>query len=712
VSSGLDGCELPIARAGEALDALARTMKLRLPPIETPSMPESAVSDHDGVQARWVDAAAATLGLDVEPIEAAYADVDRFLRAAPPALLRVRINGAASILAVHSVRFGRVAIVAPDLSVRRLPRRTIRDALCEPIERKNVGDIDALLDEIQVGGSRRAASRAALLRDRLATTAVASGWIVRLPAGASVRAQGWLAGLWRRLAVLVVAHACAYTLWILSWWVLGRAAIDGRLDRAVLLAWALLLITIIPFELLVTWLQGRLSIDGGALLKRRLMLGAVRLEPEEIRHEGAGQLLGRVLESQAIEALALSGGFLALVAAVELTLAAVVLATVAPAIALLLPVCGAAGLALGWSFFIRRRGWTQTRLEMTHGLVERIVGHRTRLAQEPAADWHVREDSDLERYLLASREMDRATAVLTVLPRGWLLIGVAALSVPFVSGSASSASLAVVLGGILLGYRALKRFTTGVSSIAGAAIAWTQAAPIFRAATRRPPIGSPAVAIAAASNVSVDAAADGRALVDGHELSFRYRDDGEPVLDGCTLRVRRGDRLLLEGPSGGGKSTLASLLTGLRTPQSGLLLLNGLDRHTLGVDGWRRRIVAAPQFHENHVFMGTFLFNLLMGGEWPPQVEDVDRAERLCRDLGLGDLLDRMPAGLLQQVGETGWQLSHGERTRLFIARALLQRADFVVLDESFAQLDPENLHRTLRCVLDRAPTLMVIAHP
>lgn len=70
-----------------------------------------------------------------------------------------------------------------------------------------------------------------------------------------------------------------------------------------------------------------------------------------------------------------------------------------------------------------------------------------------------------------------------------------------------------------------------------------------------------------------------------------------------------------------------------------------------------------------------------------------------------------MPAGLQQQVGETGWQLSHGECSRLFIARALLQDADLVVLDESFAQLDPEDFLRSLRCVLDRAPTVMVIAH-
>jgi ABC-type multidrug transport system fused ATPase/permease subunit len=71
-----------------------------------------------------------------------------------------------------------------------------------------------------------------------------------------------------------------------------------------------------------------------------------------------------------------------------------------------------------------------------------------------------------------------------------------------------------------------------------------------------------------------------------------------------------------------------------------------------------------------------------------------------------------MPAGLQQMVGESGWQLSHGERSRLYIARALLQGADLMILDESFAALDPETLAVALRCVLQRAPTLMVIAHP
>ena len=108
----------------------------------------------------------------------------------------------------------------------------------------------------------------------------------------------------------------------------------------------------------------------------------------------------------------------------------------------------------------------------------------------------------------------------------------------------------------------------------------------------------------------------------------------------------------------------------------------------------------------------TFAFNLLMGRTWPARSEDLEEATRVCDELGLGALLERMPAGLMQMVGETGWQLSHGERSRLFIARALLQRVDLIVLDESFAALDPVTLERALRCVLARAQTLVVVAHP
>jgi ABC-type transport system involved in cytochrome bd biosynthesis fused ATPase/permease subunit len=70
-----------------------------------------------------------------------------------------------------------------------------------------------------------------------------------------------------------------------------------------------------------------------------------------------------------------------------------------------------------------------------------------------------------------------------------------------------------------------------------------------------------------------------------------------------------------------------------------------------------------------------------------------------------------MPAGLMQTVGETGWRLSDGEKSRVYLARALLQGADLVILDESFGGLDPETGQQAVDCVLRRAPTLLCIAH-
>lgn len=107
----------------------------------------------------------------------------------------------------------------------------------------------------------------------------------------------------------------------------------------------------------------------------------------------------------------------------------------------------------------------------------------------------------------------------------------------------------------------------------------------------------------------------------------------------------------------------------------------------------------------------TFLFNVLMGRKWPPDARDVREARAVCEELGLGPLLAKMPSGFSQMVGESGWRLSHGERSRLFIARAVLQAPDVLLLDESFGALDPESLRQAMTCVERRARTLLVITH-
>jgi len=689
----------PAGRIGEALEALARRSGMRPKSIELPPPPANLADDARRL-GLWIESATSALGLEAEPEEIRYSDLARKLACAAPAIVRCSDGRLLALLDAGTV-------LGPDLEAHRLGVDVIAAELCADAEAPFSRELAELLETAEVPERRRERVREGLLRERLAGTRIGHAWLLRLSPGASFSLQLRLARVPQRLAALAGAHLIQYVLWLGAWFIVGLGALEGRLDRGLLLAWALLLLTLVPIRGIITWLQGLVSITAGGILKERLLCGALRMKPDEIRHQGAGQLLGRVIESSALESLALSGGFMALVSVIELMLAAIVLGAGAGGIghALLLLLWVAMATVLGWRYFKEEGRWTESRLSMTHDLVERMVGHRTRLAQEPRQHWHDSEDQQLERYQTVSQAVDRRGAMLmAVVPRGWLVVGVAGLAPAFVSGS-RAAALAVSVGGLLVAYRAFRRLASGMWNLTEAAIAWKQVAPLFEAARREEISGSPALA-------TMESADEREAVMEARDLVFRYPNHSEPVLQRCNLSISAGDRLLLEGPSGGGKSTLASLLTGMLRPESGLLLARGLDRQTLGSQGWMRRVASAPQFHENHVLTGTFSFNLLMGKNGWLTEKDHEEAESICRELGLGPLLEKMPAGMLQMVGESGWQLSHGERSRLYIARALLQGSEVLIFDESFAALDPENLGLALDCVLKRAPTVMVIAHP
>jgi ATP-binding cassette, subfamily B, bacterial len=682
----------PPSRLADVAHALMRAAS---PLLATPP----ADADLDSL-ANWLESAALALGFEAQPAETTYADFEQHLRQMGPALIHIPTAAGPAFLALLP---GSV-LLTPNLTKIRIDPAAIRSALCGNMEAAILREIQQTLDRAQIPASKQARARDAILRERLSSKRIRGIWLLRLPPGANFREQLRHAHIPRRLAALASAHAIQYLLWILAWYIVGSNVLRGGTDRGWLIPWALLLLTLVPLRVLITRLQGWVAIGAGALLKQRLFFGSLRLEPDSLRHQGAGQLLGRVLEAEAVEALALSGGFLALVALIEIIVAIFVLAAGAGGLlqSALLILWLLVAAAMAWKYFERNREWTDVRLAMTHDLVESMAGHRTRLAQLPADRWHDGEDQALENYLKSSKAMDGSTArLLALVPRGWLVLGLLGLTPVFVNGTSSPARIAIAVGGTLLAYRAWKRLTAGAWQLAGAAVAWQRTAVLFRAATRQELPG--ALDIVASKNSPL--------VVDARNLTFRYSDRTEPVLRGANLEIARGGRVVLEGASGGGKSTLVSLLAGVREPNSGLVLMDGFDRPTLGAAEWRRRLAAAPQFHENHVLAETFAFNLFLGHPAVLMPADFDEAHAICEELGLGDLLDRMPAGMLQMVGETGWQLSHGERSRLYIARALLQDAELVVLDESFAALDPENLKRAVECVAKRARSLLVIAH-
>jgi ATP-binding cassette subfamily B protein len=734
----------PITSLGDALLALAQFSRLSHATVQL-------TGPHSGAgMATWLEAAAQRIGLEADSVAAAYGDVDQLIRQSAPALLVVahsaprsqaltgnalprgsasfahsapvphyspigevacrdqnivgdRPESPSSVLVVIGASKRQLRVVAPDLSLQSILVSDVRQALCHQAERPHAATVAALLKDIGVSGRGAREAQTALLCQRLVDERIGGVWMLRAPEHGEVRWGRWL-------TVLIGTHIIEQNCTLAAWTLLGWMTFSGRLDTGWLVAWLLLLVSIVPFRLLTLAAGGRLSLEFGAALRRRLLAGALRLDPDRVRVDGTGGLLGRVLEAETIEQLALGGGMTAALSLIELTMAVGVLGLGAGkwSGAALLIVFVALAAWLAQRNFRARSKWTDARLQLTNDLVERMVGHRTTLAQQPRDVTTTQYDQTLDRYLTPSASLDRSTVVMQVLiPRGWLLAGLLWLGPGFVAGSESVTTLAISLGGLMLARQGLKSLVDGLDRVTGAAVSWYRLRPFLTPSSLPEPVGDPDFSVSQRSAT----ATSGDTLLEGRELLFRHARRSEPLLSGMDVTIRRGDRVLLEGPSGGGKSTLAALLAGSRVPQAGVLLLRGLDQQTLGV-AWRRRVVLAPQFHHNHVLMGTFLYNLLLGRAWPPSQPDVEAAERLCRTLDLGPLIDRMPGGLLQMVGETGWQLSHGERSRLFLARALLQGAELVVLDETFAALDPETLSRTLRRVLDLAPTLVVIAHP
>lgn len=694
----------PADRAHEAIEALARRSGLvrSAPPI----IASSADPPGDARElAQRIDRATQQLGLEAEPVRTDYLDLDVALSDAAPALWRIESQDhpGYGIVAVVGKARGSIMVLDTDLGVCKVPLHEIRELLVRRMESAAAREVESILSGTPLDEPSRSKVRYALVRERLAHAKIDGCWMLRLPPGAPFLQQLQQAGVRRSLVNLIGLHAVQQAFWIIAWWIVGASALMGRTDRGWLTAWALVVACIVLLRLQSSWTSGRLLYIAGGLLKQRLLAGILRLDVEALHRQGSGRLLGKVLESSAIEQLTLSGGFNTALAMIELVSAAFVLA-IGPTRGIHLPLLAAwIGLAaLGtWRYTVRRRAWTAARLSVTQQLVERLAGHRTRLAQERPERWHEGEDEALEDYARTSARLDDSALAMSTLVRTWVFAGLVGIVPALTYGGQPATTIAIGVGGILMAAQALARFNAGVGSLIGALIAGGQIRELFRAARAESPLPTRDLVAPTAE----------RAL-DAKGVRFQYPNQHEPILRDCDLRLGPADRVLIEGPSGSGKSTLAKLLGGLLEPQAGVVLLNGLDRPSIGVEAWRRRINFAPAMQENHIFTGTLAFNVLLGRGWPPTPDDLEAAERTCRELGLGPLLDRMPAGIMQLVGETGWQLSQGEKSRVFVARALLSGGDVLLLDESFGSLDPVTLRQCLKAVLAQPQAVLVFAHP
>jgi len=693
--------------AAEAVVALGRRSRLRL------AMSAGAV-EHGGTPRGTTDVpatiqnSAGAVGLEAEPVEVAYIGVERFLKTAAPLVVALPERDD-RILCVLGYRRGKLRVLTPDLREIRVALDEVGDLLRAPLAAPVQQECSRAAAECGADQARTTQVCRALLDQLLAGATVGGCWILR--PGPQLR--GWRrlkqAGAVKQMAMFLACHVMFVLVWLGSWWILGEAVLQDRISVAALVPWALLLATLIPLRLLRNALSGSFAIDVGVVLKQSLLTGAQNLKPARMRHLGVGQLLGSALEAEAMETLTLASGLVSLMAVMELIFAGGVLAHGVGGLTHLMLLVASVGalIAVALQHHRRVRIWAKARLDLTHEAVEALVGHRTRLIQQPPSAWHGRIDQLQTQYVSSCEALDRLAMTLhAVVPRTWLLVGLLPVIPPFISGSASAGALATALGGVLIAFRAFWELGTGLQLTSIAVGSWERLRPLVESEDEdhnskgnvfpaRPPTRSNQIPV-----------------LEGAGLTYRHASREEAAVSSANVKIRPGDRILLEGASGSGKSTLGSILSGNSVPASGVLLLGGLDLRTLGTDQWRRRVVLVPQFHDNRLFMGSFAFNLLMGREWPASAEALQEAEQVCKALGLGELLDRMPGRLSQPVGETGWRLSHGEQTRVFIARAVLQKPELMILDESLAALDTANLTRVLGFLREQPSALLVIAHP
>jgi len=192
------------------------------------------------------------------------------------------------------------------------------------------------------------------------------------------------------------------------------------------------------------------------------------------------------------------------------------------------------------------------------------------------------------------------------------------------------------------------------------------------------------------------------------DVHFSYGGPhGDPVLDGVSFSVARGQTFALVGPSGSGKSTTLSLLQRFYDIGSGTIRVDGIDIRHLRLHELRQRFAYVEQ--EPIIFAGTIEENILFGKPDTSHDEVIAAAKAALVD----DFVADLPEGYQTVVGERGVMLSGGQKQRLAIARAILKNAPILLLDEATSALDAQSEHLVQRALehLMEGRTTLVIAH-
>lgn len=191
-------------------------------------------------------------------------------------------------------------------------------------------------------------------------------------------------------------------------------------------------------------------------------------------------------------------------------------------------------------------------------------------------------------------------------------------------------------------------------------------------------------------------------------VSLKFPQADRNALESINLEIKPGETVALVGPSGGGKTTLASLLPRLYSPDSGTIFFDEKDIQQLKLDNLRQNISFVGQ--DVILFNDTIAANIAYGIE---PVPEFSRIQQAADKAYVSEFANKLPDGLYAEIGENGVLLSGGQRQRIAIARAFLKKAPLLILDEATSALDTASERHVQEAInaLESSCTTLVIAH-
>ena len=430
-----------------------------------------------------------------------------------------------------------------------------------------------------------------------------------------------------------------------------------------------------------------------------------RLAPTQLVSNRRGDLLARLISDvDSLQNLHLRGIAPPLVALCASTAAVGAAAAFLPAAALVL----AAGLlvgglivpavAAGLARHASRRE-AAARGELTSELVETLAGsaelvafgcEKERLRGLQAAD------RKLVRIARRAALADGTGDALRLLVMGATVVGVLAVSVSAHTGGNLNRVLIATLALLALAsFEAVQPLPEAVREL-GATLAAGRR--ILELSDREPSIVDPEEPLPAPTPPFTVAL---------ESVRVRYAPRERPALNGFSLRLEPGKRVVLLGRSGAGKSTVANLLLRFIDPERGYVTIAGEDIRRYRQEDVRRVVAVADQ--DAHLFSASIRDNVRLGR---PDATGAE-LERALRSARIWDWIESLPEGLDTLVGEEGRELSGGQRQRIVLARALIVDAPILVLDEPTAHLDPPTAEALIEDIFAAAGerSVLLITH-